>query len=74
MNLADMDPAKLSFILDKDYGICTRAGLHCSPAAHSVLGTNYRGAVRFSPGYFNTEKDIMDAVEAIQRIAYSAAT
>jgi len=72
MNLSDMDPAKLSFLLDKDYGICTRAGLHCSPAAHSSLGTLGRGAVRFSVGCFNTESDVIYAVEAVERTAYSA--
>jgi cysteine desulfurase family protein len=73
MNLADMDPAKLSFILDKDYGICVRAGLHCSPAAHGVLGTASRGTVRFSVGCFNTENDVIYAVEAVERTAYGAA-
>ncbi|HOQ06742.1 MAG TPA: aminotransferase class V-fold PLP-dependent enzyme [Clostridiales bacterium] len=73
MNLADMDPAKLSFILDKDFGICTRAGLHCSPAAHVMLGTSGRGSVRFSVGCFNTENDVIYAVEAVERIAFNAA-
>lgn len=74
MNLADMDPAKLSFILDKDFGICTRAGLHCSPAAHASLGTAGLGSVRFSVGCFNTENDVILAVEAVERIARSTAT
>mgnify|MGYP001237857405 FL=1 len=72
MNLSDMDPAKLSFLLDKDYGICTRAGLHCSPAAHNALGTLGRGSVRFSVGCFNTENDVIYAVEAVERTAYNA--
>lgn len=70
MNLADMDPAKLSLLLDKDHGICVRAGLHCSPAAHAVLGTAGRGSVRFSVGWFNTENEIMYALDAVDRIAY----
>lgn len=70
MNLADMDPVKLGFLLDKDCGICVRAGLHCSPAAHSALGTAGRGSVRFSVGWFNTEDEIMYALDAVDRIAY----
>jgi cysteine desulfurase family protein len=71
MNLTDMDSAELSFILDRQYGICTRAGLHCSPAAHSVLGTLEQGAVRFSFGCYNTENDVAAVLDAIDRIAHN---
>ncbi|MBQ0010882.1 MAG: aminotransferase class V-fold PLP-dependent enzyme [Ruminococcus sp.] len=36
-----------------DRGICTRAGLHCAPSAHRVLGTG-GDAVRVSFSVFNT--------------------
>ena len=39
--------------LNRD-GICTRAGLHCAPSAHKLLGTLENGAVRASLSYFNT--------------------
>ncbi len=35
-------------------GICVRAGLHCSPLAHKMLGTPEGGAVRASFGIYNT--------------------
>jgi len=72
MNIADMDSAELSSILDKEYGIMTRAGLHCSPAAHSVLGTLRQGVVRFSFGCFNTEDEVFSVVDAVARTAYNA--
>ena len=71
MNLGNMDSTELSYILDRDFGICTRGGLHCAPAAHEVLGTIGRGTVRFSPGCFNTENEIVETIDAIERIAFS---
>ena len=39
-------------------GFETRPSLHCAPGAHKTLGTFPEGALRVSPGYFNTEDDI----------------
>lgn len=47
--------------------ICVRVGLHCSPLAHQTIGTFPSGAVRVSPGYFNTEDDIDQVVEVFRR-------
>lgn len=38
--------------------IAVRAGLHCAPAIHRVLGTMETGAVRASVGYFNDARDV----------------
>ncbi len=51
-----------------DYGICVRAGLHCSPLAHRKLGTPSDGAVRVSFGVFNTERDVRGFVTATEKI------
>lgn len=49
-------------------GICVRSGFHCAALAHRTLRTPANGAVRISPGYFNTKAD-MDAVwRAIREI------
>jgi cysteine desulfurase family protein len=56
-------------ILDGDFGIAVRAGLHCAPLVHQDLGTLATGAVRFSPGPFSTNADIEKAVEAMAAIA-----
>lgn len=60
-----MDPAELAFLLDEHYGIATRVGLHCAPAAHRTLGTWPEGTVRFSFGAFNTEKETEEAIRAV---------
>ena len=60
-----MDPAELAFRLDERYGIATRVGLHCAPAAHHTLGTWPGGTVRFSFGAFNTEAETDQAVAAV---------
>ena len=69
INLANLDSTELSYILDKEYGIYTRAGLHCAPGAHRILGTEKRGVVRFSVGCLNSEADIMSTIEAVKKIS-----
>ncbi len=65
LNVAGVNPEDAGAILDADYNIAVRVGLHCAPLAHRHLGTFHRGAVRFSPGLFNTPDDIDRAVEAL---------
>lgn len=62
------DNAEIAFLLDSEYGVMTRCGLHCAPNAHRTLGTYPQGTVRFSFGYGSTEEEIDYAVEAIGRI------
>ena len=61
------DSAALADALDAT-GVAVRGGLHCAPAMHSYLGTMKSGAVRFSPGPFNTERDIDDAAALVARL------
>jgi cysteine desulfurase family protein len=61
-------PDQLSAVLDKVFGVATRAGLHCAPQAHQVAGTLEIGALRFSPGYFTRAEEIDYAVESLQSI------
>lgn len=69
MNIEDMDPSEVSYILDSEYGIMTRSGIHCTPYGHKTIGTFPRGAVRFSIGYFNDESDIEYALDAVRKIS-----
>jgi cysteine desulfurase family protein len=64
-NIQGMDPEQVSAILDGDFGIATRAGLHCAPLVHQDLGTSPSGGVRFSLGFFNTLEHIDQVVEAM---------
>lgn len=69
INIGDMDPGEVTFLLDSKYGIATRSGIHCAPLAHKTIGTLEQGAIRFSLGYFNTKADIDKAIEALKEIA-----
>jgi len=64
-----VDNAEASFLLECNYGIMTRCGLHCAPSAHKTLDTFPRGTVRFSPGWFTTDEEIDTALKAIDDIA-----
>ena len=64
-----IDNAEAAYQLEQDYGILTRCGLHCAPAAHKTLGTFPQGTVRFSPGHYTTEEEIDAAVKAIAELA-----
>jgi len=67
--LADIDSAQISFLLDKEFGIVTRGGLHCTPLAHQTIGTLKQGTCRLSPGFFNTEQEMEPVIKAIAAIA-----
>jgi selenocysteine lyase/cysteine desulfurase len=59
-------------VLDDEWGIMTRAGLHCSPAAHRSLGTAPDGTIRFSWGEETTDDEIDVATQALRTIAERA--
>ena len=67
------DPAQISFQLDSSYGIMTRVGLHCAPYAHKTLGTYPTGTIRFSFGWWNTEKEVDTALKALRELLNSPA-
>jgi cysteine desulfurase / selenocysteine lyase len=69
LNFNDIDSSEISYILDKVYGIATRAGLHCAPAAHETLGTLRTGIVRFSIGCFNTIDEVDITIQALREIS-----
>ena len=57
-------------MLDVDYNIASRTGLHCAPLVHKQLGTDkIHGSVRFGIGPFNTVEDIESAIRAVGDIA-----
>jgi selenocysteine lyase/cysteine desulfurase len=70
-NIRGYDPGEVATILDQAFDIKVRSGLHCAPAAHKTLGTYPKGTVRISPGYFNTETEIEQVIQAITKIARS---
>jgi len=69
INIGDMDSGEVTYLLDEEYDIATRSGIHCSPLAHQTLGTLEQGCVRFSLGLFNTKEEIDKTIEALKEIS-----
>lgn len=69
LDFQTIDNAEAAFRLEQEYGILTRCGLHCAPAAHRTLGTFPQGTVRFSPGPFTTDQEIQETLRAIRAVA-----
>ncbi|WP_188399273.1 aminotransferase class V-fold PLP-dependent enzyme [Sporomusa sp. GT1] len=67
--LKGQDSGQIAHLLDQQYAIACRSGLHCAPWAHKTIGTLETGTVRLSPGYFNTQQEIEQALAAIREIA-----
>ena len=73
INVRGVDPAEVGTLMDREFGIACRPGIHCAPGTHRWLGTLPHGTVRFSFGYFNTGEDVDAAVRAVHEVAGRAA-
>lgn len=79
VRLAHLDPQTACSLLDQEFGIETRAGLHCAPGAHRELGQRYAGilpddgfgSVRFSIGAFTESHHIEVALAALGELSSS---
>ena len=49
-------------------GVAVRTGLQCAPLAHNFMGTYPSGTIRFSVGYFTTEKDFLELKSVLEYI------
>ncbi|MGA9174447.1 MAG: aminotransferase class V-fold PLP-dependent enzyme [Thermoactinomyces sp.] len=67
-NMENVDGIEVATILDQHYQIAVRAGFHCAALKHRSLKTEH-GAVRVSPGYFNTKEQIDAFIDAIREIS-----
>ena len=68
INLMNLSANKFAHLLENEYNISVRAGLHCAPLLHKSMHTQDKGMVRFSFSYFNTEKEINHALNVIESI------
>jgi cysteine desulfurase family protein len=60
---------QVAHILDEEFNMAVRVGLHCAAAAHQTLGTLENGLVRVSFGFFNTEEEIDKLCHALYSIS-----
>lgn len=67
-NVKNIKAEDLAHTLDMKYNIMARAGLHCAPCAHEILGTKEIGTLRISMGYFNEKEDIDKLVYALNNL------
>jgi cysteine desulfurase / selenocysteine lyase len=67
-------PQELAVILEQEFGILGRAGLHCAPRAHASLGTVAGGgAFRLSTGPFLTPGEVRRACLALAEVCREVA-
>jgi len=73
MNVEGLEAGDVGIMLDVDFNIAARTGLHCAPLVHKQIGTlDILGGVRFAMGPFNTEEHMVKAIEAVSEIARRA--
>ena len=73
MNVDGYEAGDVGTMLDVEFNIATRTGLHCAPLVHQQLDLiKIHGGVRFAVGPFNTEAHIDRAIEGITEIAERA--
>lgn len=76
----ELTAQEIAAALESSYGILTRAGLHCAPLVHEMLGTSptidasRSGAIRLSLGPFLSGEDVDHACAALSSISREAST
>jgi cysteine desulfurase family protein len=69
-NILNMNSADVCNILNSEYGICARGGLHCAPLIHRHLNTlTTGGIVRISLSGQNTQQEAAFLLKAVSEIA-----
>ena len=69
-NILGFEAVNTATILDGDYNIACRTGLHCAPMVHEQIGTDkLGGTVRMGFGPFNTQKQVDRTIQAVSDIA-----
>jgi selenocysteine lyase/cysteine desulfurase len=69
LNIPGFEPAETAALLDEQFDIAVRPGLHCAPYAHRHLGTFPNGTVRVSVGFSTCRGDMETAAAAFEEIA-----
>ena len=70
-NIKGLHSMDIADILNNDYNICVRGGLHCAPLMHKFLGTMESGIVRASFGFETTFGDVNSLIKAVRNITHN---
>ncbi|MBI9073725.1 MAG: aminotransferase class V-fold PLP-dependent enzyme, partial [Melioribacteraceae bacterium] len=65
--IQDMESEDIGYILENNFDIIVRSGLHCAPLIHQNIGTFPFGSVRVSPSHFTTKNEINIFTDAINQ-------
>lgn len=68
LTIDHLAPGDAAAILDAEYGIEARAGMHCAAMIHRHLGTHPEGTLRISAGHTSKETEIDHVIEALSGI------
>ena len=68
LGIEGWSPGDLATILDVEFGIEVRAGLHCAALIHSALGSAPEGTLRVSGGHSTTDREIQAFLDAMGEI------
>ena len=68
-NIDGLNASSVGDILNDQYEIAVRCGLHCAPLAHKYYGTLSTGAVRASLSYHNTPAEAQLFIKSVYEIA-----
>ena len=64
----EIDAVTVGQLLDSEYQIAVRTGMHCAPLAHKSIGSYETGTVRVSFSYFNTLAEVEEFLDALEEI------
>lgn len=67
--LENMPSNEVADILNNEYDIAVRGGLHCAPLMHEFLGSNQDGLIRASLAVQNSSSEISFFLRAIREIS-----
>ena len=71
--LDGFEPTELAALLEQEFELLTRSGLHCAPFAHRTIGTEATGGTtRLSFGPFMELADIDAALAALKEVTQGA--
>ncbi len=70
-SLPGWDISDVGYILEKNFNIVCRTGLHCAPLIHRFIGTAPDGNIRFSLSRFTTFDELDTVLDAVGRIVYA---
>jgi selenocysteine lyase/cysteine desulfurase len=63
-----ISPTDAAAILDAEFGVETRAGMHCAALVHQFLGSSAEGTLRISAGHTSTDSDVDAVIESLRSI------